>query len=58
MLRLTERTRELVMQHVNSSEIAREALASGDLNLLRHDGYDKVRAGITTIDEVMRIARA
>ena len=58
LLRMTEPIRDMVMRRANASEIAREALASGDLNLLRHDGYDKARAGMTTIDEVMRIARA
>ena len=54
LLTLTHEVREMVMRRANAPEIARAAEASGDLVRLRHDGYDKVRAGQTSLTEVAR----
>ncbi|MCB9844416.1 MAG: Flp pilus assembly complex ATPase component TadA [Phycisphaeraceae bacterium] len=54
LLLLSDPVREMVMRRANAREIASRALADDDLNLLRHDGYDKVRAGLTTMPEVVR----
>lgn len=54
MLRLTDATREMIMRRASAPEIAAQASKDGDLTRLREDGYDKVRAGVTTIDEVTR----
>ncbi len=45
--------REKVMSRVSSGEIRSTAVKSG-LKLLRNDGWEKVRAGVTTLEEVMR----
>lgn len=45
--------RDLIVQRVNASVIRLEALKSGMITL-RQDGWRKVLAGITTIDEVGR----
>ncbi len=57
MLKVTDESRAMVMQNANSGAIARRALEAGELTLMRHDGYAKVQAGVTTIDEVMRVTR-
>jgi len=44
---------EKIMQRASTGEIARVAVEHG-LRLLREDGWMKVRAGITTPEEVMR----
>jgi len=49
--------REKAMAHSQTSEIVAAAKASG-LRLLREDGWIKVRAGITTPDEVIRSSKA
>jgi len=48
--------REKIMQRASATEIARVAVQNG-LRLLREDGWMKVRAGITTPDEVIRSTR-
>ncbi|MCA9281597.1 MAG: Flp pilus assembly complex ATPase component TadA [Phycisphaeraceae bacterium] len=57
MLRVTDETRTMVMQNANAGAIAKRAHEADELTLMRIDGYAKVRAGITTIDEVMRVTR-
>ncbi len=54
MLRLSDATRELIMRRASAPEIAARASADGDLTRLREDGFEKVRAGVTTLDEVTR----
>ena len=49
--------RELVVQRASSGRIEKVALKNG-LKLLREDGWDKVRAGMTTCEEVLRVAKA
>jgi len=48
--------REKAMAHSQTSEIVAAAKASG-LRLLREDGWIKVRAGLTTPDEVIRSSK-
>ncbi len=52
LLRISDATRTMVMDRVNSPQIAARALADGDLSTLIQDGYHKVRAGQTTLAEV------
>ncbi len=54
LLRMNPAIREMVMQRVNAPQIAARAIKDGDLFTLKQDGYDKARAGVTTIAEVMR----
>ncbi len=57
LLRVTEDTRQLVMQHANSSAIAGKARADGHMWQMKEDGYAKAGLGMTTISEVMRVTR-
>lgn len=45
--------REMCVQRVNAAAIRRKALENGMITL-RQDGYRKVLAGVTTIEEVAR----
>jgi general secretion pathway protein E/type IV pilus assembly protein PilB len=58
LLAMTEQVKEMVLGHANAGRIAQAALASGDLTLLRNAGFEKVRAGETTIAEVIRATKA
>jgi general secretion pathway protein E/type IV pilus assembly protein PilB len=58
LLRISEQTRELVMERANAGRIAASALKAGDLTLLRNAGFCKVRSGVTTISEVLRATKA
>ena len=58
MLVITDTTREMIMQRINAPVIAKRAAEDGDLLSLIDDGYAKVRAGVTTIGEVMRAVKA
>jgi type II secretion system protein E len=49
--------KDLVVQRTNASVIRREALRRGMITL-RQDGWRKVVAGITTVDEVARVTAA
>jgi general secretion pathway protein E/type IV pilus assembly protein PilB len=49
-----EEIRELVVQRVNAGVIRHEAMKAGMLTL-RQDGWRKVMAGSTTVDEVARV---
>jgi type II secretory ATPase GspE/PulE/Tfp pilus assembly ATPase PilB-like protein len=46
------------MQRKNAHEIAAAARADGLLATLRDDGLAKARAGITTVEEVLRALTA
>jgi len=56
ILKVDDQIRELVMRSADSSEIKRMAMSRGMLTL-RQDGVDKVRRGITTAEEVMRVTQ-
>jgi general secretion pathway protein E/type IV pilus assembly protein PilB len=47
--------REKMMNRASTTEIVEAAKANG-MHMLRADGWDKVRAGITTPEEVLRVA--
>ncbi len=49
--------REKIMNRTTVSEVISVAYAGG-MHLLREDGWEKVRAGITTLEEVMRATKA
>ncbi|MEE8155959.1 MAG: ATPase, T2SS/T4P/T4SS family [Phycisphaerales bacterium] len=58
LLVMSEQTREMVMTKANAREIAKSAAAAGDTTLLRDAGFEKVRAGVTTIPEALRATQA
>ena len=57
ILRMTTRLRELVSRRASESEIKNAAIAGGTRFLLG-DAIDKVRKGLTTVEEVLRVIRA
>lgn len=58
LLRMSDEIRKMIMHRVNAPEIAAQALRDGDLSTLREDAYEKARAGVTTIAEVVRTLSA
>ena len=54
VLEVTETIRELIMKRANSSDIYQAAIAEG-MTTMFEDGFKKALAGITTIEEVLRI---
>lgn len=57
LLVLTEEIRPLVLNRTSASMIAQKAIEQGMLTL-RMDGWEKVRAGVTTIEEVLRVTQS
>ena len=57
LLMMNDELRELVVQRASAGVIQEAAIRNG-LKLLREDGFDKVRAGLTTCEEVLRVAKA
>lgn len=57
VLEISERMKQLIMEEANSSEIKKAALEEGDFHLMMKDGVKKVKEGITTIDEILRVTR-
>lgn len=55
-LLVTESIRPLIMNRAPASTIAQKAMETG-MRTLRTDGWNKVRAGLTTIEEVLRVTQ-
>lgn len=56
ILLLSESIRELILTRASSQQIKKKALEQGMITL-RQDGWQKALAGITTIDEVIRVSQ-
>ena len=56
LLLVTEALRPLIMNRAPASTIATEAIKNG-MRTLRTDGWNKVRGGITAIEEVLRVTQ-
>lgn len=56
LLVVDDEIRSLVMKNADAASIRRTATAHG-MNTLREDGAEKVLAGITTIEEVLRVTQ-
>jgi general secretion pathway protein E/type IV pilus assembly protein PilB len=54
LLTMDPETRDLLMHRASSPVIASKALSLGNLQTLRQDGFSKVRAGHTTLAELIR----
>ncbi len=54
ILPVNDEVRPLVIAHASASDIKAQALQHG-MRTLREDGWDKVLAGVTTIDEILRV---
>ena len=55
ILHVTDEIRPLVIAHASAAAIKNKALEQGGMKTLREDGWDKVLAGVTTIDEILRV---
>ena len=55
VMSISEEVSRMILQKVSSAEIEKTALNNGML-LMKQDGYLKALAGITTIEEVVRVA--
>ncbi len=53
---INEKLRTLVMEGASATELKREQTAQG-FQTLRSDGREKIRAGLTTPDEVLRVTQ-
>jgi type II secretion system protein E len=56
LLILNEALRPLILNRAAASTIAQRAIENG-MRTLRVDGWNKVRAGLTTIEEVLRVTQ-
>jgi general secretion pathway protein E/type IV pilus assembly protein PilB len=56
LLLLNEALRPLILNRAPASTIAQKAMEGG-MRTLRADGWNKVRAGQTTIEEVLRVSQ-
>jgi len=56
LLPVTDDIKELLLSRADSGAIRARAVAGG-MTLLRQDGWEKVRRGVTTIEEVIRVTR-
>ena len=54
VLEMTDELRELMMKRANAQEIREAAIKNGMVTMLQ-DGLEKAKAGITTIEEVLRV---
>ncbi|HZL72434.1 MAG TPA: type II/IV secretion system protein, partial [Planctomycetota bacterium] len=54
---LNDEIRELVLKHAGSGAVKRACVQAG-MRTLRDDGWDRVRSGVTTPEEVIRITKA
>jgi type II secretory ATPase GspE/PulE/Tfp pilus assembly ATPase PilB-like protein len=52
---MNENIREMCIKGITSNQIKREAIKTTGMKTLREDGWRKVKAGLTTIEEVMRL---
>jgi general secretion pathway protein E len=57
LLPMDQDIKDLVLARSDSGTIRERAIARG-MTLLRDDGWEKTRRGITTIEEVLRVTRA
>lgn len=55
-LPITEKIGSLILQHADSGAIEKQAIAEGMITM-KQDGYLKVLQGVTTIEEVLRVAQ-
>jgi general secretion pathway protein E len=56
LLPVTEGVKDLILSRADAGAIRAKSVAEG-MRLLREDGWKKVRQGITTIEEVLRVTR-
>lgn len=55
MLVMTDELREMVVRRCSATQLLENARANQGLKLMREDGWTKVRRGLTTADEILRV---
>ena len=55
ILPVTDEIRPLIIAHASASEIRQRSIAVHGMKTLREDGWNKVLAGVTTLDEILRV---
>jgi general secretion pathway protein E len=58
ILVMNDHIREQIVEKVNASAIKRDAIKRGDMSTLRMDGVSKILAGLTTVEEILRMTQA
>ena len=56
LLVMTDTIRGMIMRHVTSGEVRQQAIADG-MQTMYENGLSKAVAGVTTIEEVLRVTR-
>jgi len=56
LMEMNDEIRKLIMRNADAAEIAAAARRHG-MRTLREDGWEKVRAGLTTAEEVLRVTQ-
>ena len=56
LLQVTPAVSKLVVEHADAGSLRALALSQG-LRILKKDGWDKAREGVTTLEEVLRVTR-
>lgn len=56
LLLIDDELRDMIVQHKSAGDMLRVARSKG-LKLMRDDGWTKVRKGITTVEEVLRVTK-
>jgi type II secretion system protein E len=54
IIKITEELKKLIVERQPSNVLKKQSLSEG-MRTIREDGWIKVRAGVTTIDEVLRV---
>jgi type II secretory ATPase GspE/PulE/Tfp pilus assembly ATPase PilB-like protein len=57
ILRVTESVRDLIQRRVTTGTLKTTAVATG-MRTLRQDGWRKVKAGVTSLGEILRVSHA
>jgi type II secretion system protein E len=55
LLTVTEDVRSMILRRASAGEIRRHAMERGQLRTLREDGWAKTMAGVTTVEELLRV---
>jgi general secretion pathway protein E/type IV pilus assembly protein PilB len=58
LLVMNDEVRNLIVSRGTATDIRNLAREKYDMKMLREDGWNKVRSGLTTVDEVVRVSKA
>ena len=57
LLQVTEEIRGHILRRASAGEIRRHAMEKRELTTLREDGWAKAAAGVTTVEELLRVTQ-